>query len=273
VKVIGRPPDALDAGRTAAIMLLAMAGIGELRHAGVPPAYRLGLMQACFFVVPLVYALWAGLRPLRDAGFVRPRLRDLVLTLVASMASLWILKALLDVQLDVYSHLGRQHVAVREREQIERTLVQAQDTAGLMGLSLFAIIPPLCEEMLFRGLLLRGLARSFGAGIALVGTALLFAALHLKETQFVLMTFLGLYFGALSWLTGSLWPSILAHAINNGAVLVLQVGWGPRVQDFRAPWPILALSVLVLAGVLTLLGLDRRARNQGLEAGRPSPGP
>jgi len=39
----------------------------------------------------------------------------------------------------------------------------------------------------------------------------------------------------------------------------LQVVWGAEVQDFRASPLVLALSALVLAGVLAYFGLRRRA--------------
>ncbi len=262
-----RKPDALDAARVTALVLAGVALIGTLR--GVSPGLRTALMQAAFFTVPFAYARAAGLRPLADAGFGPLRWRDLLLTAVASMASLWLLKGLQDLQLDLFRRLGMEEQALLETRKIERTVERARELLGLAGLSLFAVFPPLCEETCFRGLALRGFGREFGPVRAVLYTALLFAAMHGSLAQLLLMSFLGLYFGALSWLTESLWPSILAHAINNGAVLVLTVGWGPVVQDFRAPWPLMALSVAVFAGVLLLLGLDRRARDQARGLGSP----
>jgi membrane protease YdiL (CAAX protease family) len=247
---------------------MALAGLFR----DLPAGLRLALIQASFLSVPLSYARATGLRPLADAGAGPLRARDLLLTALASMASLWILKGLHDVQFDVLRRLGLEESAAREIRGIERTVERAKETAGLAGLAMFAVIPPICEELFFRGLMLRGFARSFSPARAVLYTSLLFAVAHGTQLQVLLMTFLGLYFGALAWLTGSLWPCVLAHAINNAAVLVLQVGWGPRVQEFRAPWPVLVLSVLVLGGVLALMALDRQARRQDLGGGvRPSP--
>jgi membrane protease YdiL (CAAX protease family) len=255
-----REPDALDAARVVALILLGVAAIGTLEGAGMSRGIRSALLQVSFFTLPLAYARAVKLRPLADAGFVRPRLRDLLLTAIASMASLWLLKALADVQLDLFSAFGTEEIAREETRKIERTVKRAEETIGLAGLSLFAIFPPLCEETLFRGLALRGFARSFGPVRALLYTSLLFAAMHGTAVQLLLMTFLGFYFGALSWLTGSVWPAIFAHAINNAAVLVVQLKWGPEAQGFRANPPLLILSALVFAGVLTLMALDRRSR-------------
>ena len=243
-----------------ALILLGVAAIGALEGLGIPRGTRSALLQVSFFTLPLAYARAVKLRPLADSGFGRPRLRDLLLTAVASMASLWLLKALADFQVDLFSAFGTEEIVREETRKIERTVERAQETIGLAGLSLFAIFPPLCEETLFRGIALRGFARSFGPLRALLYTALLFAAMHGTAVQLLLMTFLGLYFGALSWLTGSVWPAIFAHAINNAAVLVVQVKWGAQAQGFRVSPPLLILSALVFAGVLVLMGLDRRSR-------------
>jgi membrane protease YdiL (CAAX protease family) len=252
-----REPDALDAARVMALVLLAVAAIGA---SPLPPGLRSALLQAAFFTLPFAYARAVKLRPLRDAGFVAPRLGAVALTFVASMASLWILKGLADLQLDLFSSFGTDEIVREETRKIERTVKRAEETIGLAGLSLFAIFPPLCEEMLFRGLMLRGFERTFGPGRALLYTSLLFAAMHGTAVQILLMTFLGLYFGALAWLGGSLWLAVIAHAINNAAVLILQVGWGPEVQGYRAGPLMLALSVIVFAGVLVYMALDRRSR-------------
>jgi hypothetical protein len=167
---------------------------------------------------------------------------------------------LADLQLDLFSAFGTEEVVREETRKIERTVERARDTAGFAGLALFAIFPPICEETLFRGIALRGFAKEFGPARALLYTSLLFAGMHGTAVQLLLMTFLGLYFGVLSWLTGSVWPAVFAHAINNAAVLILQVGWGARAQNFRPGALLLALSALVFGGVLALMALDRRSR-------------
>src|SRR5204862_5596692 len=113
------------------------------------------------------------------------------------------------------------------------------------ALSLFVVIPPLCEETFFRGLLFRGLIRRFGILVALAGTSILFAAFHPMDTQKVLMVFLGCYFVTLTWLTGSLWTGILAHAVNNFAVILLTWIYKDKLPEFVAPWWMYALSAVV----------------------------
>ncbi len=84
------------------------------------------------------------------------------------------------------------------------------------SLALLAGLAPLVEELVFRGLLYGWLAGRWGAGVAVVGSSVAFAAAHVEPAHAILVLPLGLLFGWLRWRSGSLWPSLLAHMINNG---------------------------------------------------------
>jgi sodium transport system permease protein len=80
----------------------------------------------------------------------------------------------------------------------------------------FAVVPAICEEVLFRGFLQTGLVRLLGSvpkGIA--ASSLIFAAFHLDPWRFPGILVLGLFLGFLAHGSGSLIPAILAHALNN----------------------------------------------------------
>jgi hypothetical protein len=134
---------------------------------------------------------------------------------------------------------------------------------------LFIIIPPLCEEVFFRGILFRGLAKRFGIAVALVGTTVLFAAFHQMNVQKVLMLFVGAYFATLVYLTGTLWAGILAHAVNNLAVLTLMWIYKGRLPEFVAPWWMYLLSAIVFSLAMTCLAIDRKVA--AAPSGKDSP--
>ena len=77
---------------------------------------------------------------------------------------------------------------------------------------------PVAEELVFRGAALR-LLRPLGRNAAILGQAVLFAALHggLQAKAYALG--MGLLFGWAADRSGSLLPGILLHILNNGAVL------------------------------------------------------
>lgn len=86
---------------------------------------------------------------------------------------------------------------------------------------------PLVEELLFRGVLLSSLARHVGSGWAIVLTAAMFACVHLPDLSFLWyalpnLALLGLVLGWLRVRSGSIWPAVLAHGVNN---LLAVVSW------------------------------------------------
>jgi uncharacterized protein len=74
------------------------------------------------------------------------------------------------------------------------------------------IAAPLCEEVIFRGVLLQRWATKWNPPIALILTSLLFGALHVN---IVGAGILGLIAGVLYFKTKSLWASVALHAMNN----------------------------------------------------------
>ncbi len=89
---------------------------------------------------------------------------------------------------------------------------------ALLGI---VIAPAILEEMLFRGIILDGLNKRFGFWPSLIGSSILFGAVHLNWTQFLGASVLGLLLGWIYLRTKSLLYPILLHAINNGIAWTL----------------------------------------------------
>jgi sodium transport system permease protein len=104
-------------------------------------------------------------------------------------------------------------------EELERTL---DPTAPLWLLLItFALAPAVCEELLFRGALLRALCTKVGVVPAVVVSALCFGVFHLSIHRAVPTFLLGLSFGTALVVTRSVVPPMVMHAVNNTAVLLL----------------------------------------------------
>jgi uncharacterized protein len=92
---------------------------------------------------------------------------------------------------------------------------------GILALIAIGIGAPLSEELLFRGFLFSGLAKSrlglLGTGIL---TAVLWTALHIGYSIFGLIEVvaIGLYFAWVLVRTGSLWVPIFCHAVYNTVI-------------------------------------------------------
>jgi membrane protease YdiL (CAAX protease family) len=93
---------------------------------------------------------------------------------------------------------------------------------ALVLLLLLAVVAPLIEELLYRGLLLGWLVTLMPQWAALLVSSLVFAAAHLQLVQFPGLVIAGLTFGALAVRSGRLGPAIAAHmAFNATTVLYL----------------------------------------------------
>lgn len=117
------------------------------------------------------------------------------------------------------------------------------------------LLAPACEEIAFRGYVQSTLGLRRGPAAAVVGSAALFALLHMNPALFPALLVLGSLFGWLTWRAGSLWPAVIAHAVNNGITSSLVLA-GPVVPSAPPPLPAvgaaLALGASSLAALLAL---------------------
>lgn len=86
------------------------------------------------------------------------------------------------------------------------------------------VVAPICEELIFRGILYSTLRAKFGVPASLIGSAVIFALAH----GYGPIAFLTVFWSGMLWAwiyerTGSVIPGMCAHAINNGLVVYFLV--------------------------------------------------
>ncbi len=122
----------------------------------------------------------------------------------------------------------------------------------LINVILIAFLPAICEEICFRGAL-QGIFLQIAKRpwLAIVLTSILFSALHLQFQGFFPRMFLGVVLGVLYYYSGSLWPSILAHFVNN-AVQVIAISNAPEYIEKNPSMPAWGglVSGLAVASIL-----------------------
>jgi sodium transport system permease protein len=144
-------------------------------------------------------------------------------------------------------------------------LVQADSPARMVWLlTLLALTPAICEEALFRGVLLAGTRDRMSPVRVILLNGLVFGAFHLSfYTAFRLLptAWLGILLAWVVLRTRSIWASALMHFVNNGSVVVMASSpWiFERFSDPNQPPPlwILAPAALSLAVGLSLLEKGR----------------
>ena len=127
----------------------------------------------------------------------------------------------------------------------------ANETTSLLLLSaaLTCVVAPICEEFLFRGFIFTALRSWRGTWPAAVITGLVFGAVHAGSAPALdLVPLAGLGFGlcVLYRYSGSLYPCIAAHSLNNSLAFAALEGWGWQA-------PVLMIAALVAIAALVLL--------------------
>lgn len=124
-----------------------------------------------------------------------------------------------------------------------------------------AVVAPVIEELIFRGLILQGFRRNYNGFVAVFMSALLFALFHLNPWQFPATFILGMLLGWIVLKTNSILLAILGHAINNALVLISITYWDTirshsiylmEKKDFYYTSALVALCSLVLIYLLSI---------------------
>ena len=102
----------------------------------------------------------------------------------------------------------------------ERFLNTTSEWMLFVNLLVMALLPAVCEEMMFRGWLQRALGRSVDYHTAIWVSAIVFSAIHFQFYGFIPRMLIGAALGYLYYYTGSLWAPIVAHFTNNAAAVV-----------------------------------------------------
>jgi len=83
-----------------------------------------------------------------------------------------------------------------------------------------AVIAPFAEEIFFRGYVFTAACRTYGVIPAFALSASVFALAHLNLQALLPILLIGVVFCYVYWKTGSLVPSMIAHAMNNALALI-----------------------------------------------------
>ncbi|MDP4235438.1 MAG: CPBP family intramembrane metalloprotease [Bacteroidota bacterium] len=176
------------------------------------------------------------------------------------LASLWMIG--LSQFPDLYSSLQAFQKTI---DDMMNGLTTAHTTSEFVIL-LFgvAVVPAFAEESFFRGFIQTNIERS-GKGksrpiVALLITSVLFAALHASPLEFPGLLAIGLALGWLAYRTCDLRVSALAHAFNNGAIVVMafllkdektvESLTGTNAMPLSDTLSVLAVSIPLLLGLL-----------------------
>jgi membrane protease YdiL (CAAX protease family) len=206
--------------------------LSELLHRAVPPAWvvvcgLVGLWVGFLGAITLASKLRGTGRVLRDMrwGFRR---WDPLIGVGAGVVGQFVVLPLIYLPLQVFIP----HLSERLSQPAKHLTggFHGADVAVIAVLTV--VVVPVVEELMFRGLILRGFLRAFGrAGrslgpaLAVVATGAIFGLAHGEALEFLGLMVFGIILSVLAYKFDRLGPSIFAHAsFNLVAILVVVYG-------------------------------------------------
>jgi sodium transport system permease protein len=226
-----------------------------------------------FLVLPSLAAVLLARRPLRDGLALGPIDARLAAVALCTGAALWLAAiGLLQLQsipwpptpefLETFRQL---HAALKPKNALD----------GVLSVITIALVPAVCEEIVFRGVVLPSFARWTRPAAAVVLSALVFGVIHidmttsgLAFTRLPFAIFVGTAFGLLRLRTRSLAPSILAHALLNTITFLTVVVTGMETEGEVAE---VAAGVALLVGGSALTVMAMRHARPPLTPSGPTP--
>lgn len=139
------------------------------------------------------------------------------------------------------------------------------DSGTFIGVIAVAVVAPIVEEFIFRGLVMNRLSRVMPGWLAVVLSAVVFGACHGHPVWFAYAFVLGVFFGFVDLRTGSILPSILAHVVFNAIGQVFT--FIPETEE--------GIEIVIAMGVLLVVGIIAPILNRKALAAlfRPAPAP
>ena len=238
----------------AVALVTAFYGSLLLKKAGILTA--LFVVEYGFFLLPLVLVVALLKLPARDTLSLRaPSARAILASVLLGLAGWTVAGGLVRLMPPPES-------LVRALEKV-LLLEGAPRSLWLVWLAV-AITPAVCEELLFRGLVLSGMRR-LGLCPAVGAAALLFALAHSSIYRLLPTFCLGVLFGYAVWKSGSVVTGMIGHALNNGLMATLafhpSLARAMRMDSLQyLPWSWTAAGAVAVAAALLLLRTGSPAR-------------
>lgn len=234
--------------------------VGELQESDAYKYFSYLLYQIVYVGIIVAFAAIYKSRP-RDFGYRKVKVRYLFIALALAFGLLFSLNWVNGWFVELLSLLGY---------TAPESALPSAAGAGFFGVLLVvAVLPALCEETIFRGIILDGV-KDIGTVAACLLGGLLFSVFHQSPTQTIYQFICGAAFTLLAIRADSIWPAILIHFVNNAVIIFdYKFDFLSKVSSGGAIAIYVISAVCLAASLVYLIFFDKKTNRKKEGAIKP----
>ena len=237
----GGVPTVSDVWFVVAVTVLLMLYVGSLLQIRFGLAGVFGT-QMILLLVPLFLVIYTKRDIRQTYGFARTNAVNFLGGALISVGM---------VLLNLVITAALMKLFPQSTENMETVFSDLFESNVVAAFLVIAVTPAVCEEMLFRGVIMRSMKAKYRASSAIAITAVLFGLYHMSLVKFIPTGFIGLLLCLVAWKADSIYPAMLMHFINN-AISVIVSYYPEQVEKVL---PVFAKSTLSVSDALYLGGM------------------
>ena len=222
-----------------------------------------------FLVLPWIVAKHQSTLIRPGFGLNRPRLIFIVAGILLGISMWPLVMSLTEGWHEVYGFIFGSEKQDEWHDRLVETTAAQVDRIRMVSPWIiavaFSIVPAICEEWFFRGMLLRSLLKSKSVVKAVLISALIFGSFHVLSNSVIALdrlipsTLIGIMLGYLAYKSNSIVPGIILHSLNNAFVIFLayyqpqlsEQSWFPADdQSIPRMWVVIGFVVAAIGAGL-----------------------
>ena len=206
----------------AALLLLSGEGMDDITNIQIGQVIS---QVFGFMMPPILYAMLVKEKPFNYLGFKKLQPWSLlgivaIFTIIPFLAMVteW------NDNISLPESMATLEQKLRYIQEVANDTTERFMTEGSLfsGLLIVGALAAISEELLFRSVIQKAFVKICkNAHVGIIITAIVFSAFHGDFFGFVPRFILGLMLGYMFYLSGSIFPSMLMHFVNNGTIVML----------------------------------------------------
>lgn len=218
----------------------------------------------------------------RESGLLLnwPKVSTIILAVFGAFVALGIIGFVGEWNIELFNNDGEffefcRNMEAEAKESMDALLAMNNYGDLLVNILLIGLTPAICEEFAFRGALQSQFNQAFkNHHLAIWTAAIIFSFIHFQFLGFFPRMLLGAFFGYLVVYSGSLWPAILAHFINNTVgVITYYVAQNTdlitieEAENASVEWYLALISLVLTIGIVFLVKKIEARKPESLNQG------